>query len=95
MYIRNGFTQVTLKQFELMAHTIGFERKRIKYNKHVCHRNYFTSLENAENTKDLNELVEVGLMEKKEFDGDMVFWVTDWGFMLFGDIFDCKVYEGN
>lgn len=58
---------VTLKQFENMAHCIGFQQDRVrgrKNRRYEAFRNYFTT---SDNDPEWDNLVEQGLAEKHPF----------------------------
>lgn len=93
MYITKDAMKVSLEQFELMAHAIGFKRKRIKYNKYTAWRNYFqTSTKNIE----WGQLVQMGFAVKREREHfGITYHVNENGLELFGQIYECTVIEGN
>jgi hypothetical protein len=97
MYIQKEFGDITLNQLELMAHTIGFERKSIKYNKYKAYRNYFVTNERTADFKLLKVLESAGLVESKTTDKEIyqgfIFWVTKKGFEVLEKTFECKIEE--
>lgn len=98
MYLHKEFRDITLRQLELMAHTIGFDRRSIKYNKYEAYRNYFTT--SAANNEELDNLVDKGFMAKIEmWDGEKVrgycYSVTHKGLKVFSNLYDCKVSIGR
>ena len=95
MYIRKQFNDIKMRQFELMAHAIGFRRELIKYNKYKCYRNHFTISETdcSSTRADLEYLVEKGLMKSRLLERQIVYHVTEWGFILFAEVFDCKIQK--
>lgn len=99
MYIDREYEQITLKQIELMAHALGFERKRIKYNKYAAYRNYFTTTPSGKDFKELGKLVDMGLMRDSLISNDGVtiagisYHVTEKGKKLLGKLFSCSITE--
>lgn len=98
MYLQQEFRGITLRQLELMAHTIGFNRTSIKYNKYEAYRNYFTT--SGSGKKELDELVDKGFMAKIEmWDGEKArgycYSVTHKGLKVFSNLYDCKVSIGR
>lgn len=56
---------VTYKQIDIMKHTIGFNRGRIrgtKYHRYAPYRNYFDA--SPADITDIKRLVEIGLMKE-------------------------------
>ena len=56
---------VTYKQIDIMKHTIGFNRGRIrgtKYRRYAPYRNYFNA--GPTDIVDIEDLVEIGLIEE-------------------------------
>lgn len=100
MYLQQEFRDITLRQLELMAHTIGFDRKKIKYNKFEVNRNYFTTSAGGHKDKvELDRLVDLRMMIKRNvsWDGETIcqicYHVTKLGFSLFQKLYDCKLIE--
>lgn len=96
MYINKGANNITLKQLELMAHTIGFSRDKIKYNKYRAYRNYFSISKGCDDYLLLHSLSENGFMIERECNmtcGGILFHVTEKGLKVFETLFDCKIDE--
>lgn len=95
MHIRKGFYDINMRQIELMAHTLGFDRKKIKYNKHECVRNHFVihKIDGKRDRIELDDLVGKGMMKSTTNGEQITYNVVEWGFMLFGEIYNCKVFE--
>ena len=95
MYIRKSFTDLNLRQLELMAHTIGFSREKIKYNKYQCYRNHFviSKTDGSRNRVELDDLFGKNLMVKRYVDDQIIYRVTSLGLTLFEEVFDCKCVE--
>lgn len=84
-------TEITLYQINLMKHTIGFDRKKVKRNKYIAWRNYFCA-----GQKDVDHwetLIRVGLADKFEKFGNIVYYVTEKGFELLGGLLGIKIVE--
>ena len=58
---------VTYKQIDIMKHTIGFNRGRIrgtKYRRYAPHRNYFQA--GSADIADIKKLVKIGIMKENK-----------------------------
>ena len=96
MYISKEDGLIKLRQFELMAHAIGFNRDKIKYNKYKAYRNHFSTSEDSSDYKDLNNLAKKGYMIERKCNftcGGIIFHVTKKGFNLFEKMYICTVSE--
>lgn len=88
-----------LKQIDIMKHTIGFRRDRIKgkkYPKYEAFRNYFCTCKACDDFEMLKDLENQGLMDCKETDrGSCYFHLTDEGIKYLADITDVKITMGE
>lgn len=91
---------ITSEQIDNMKHCIGFDQNKVtgtKYRKMKAYRNYFTT---CDNDKDLDNLVDQGLMVKRDFangcgDNPKVYFVSDEGFEFLSDLTEIEIIEGK
>lgn len=85
---------MTLKQYNLMRHAIGFERNKIKYNKYTLYRNYFCAGINTQDCMEWYEICNYGYGNKSEIqssDRMIYFEVTQKGLDLIANQEKCKI----
>lgn len=75
--------KVTLSQCELIKHTIGLTKDKIKRNKFIEWRNYFTT---GTEDEELEQLVNMGVMNKFDkrdtWHNCIIYCLSDLGFEL-------------
>jgi len=86
--------KITISDYDLMLHAIGFQRNRVHRYKFRTHRNYFA--ENIDSTASWDKLFELGvadIMEQKEC---MIFYkLTNLGIQFIEAREGCKVLFEN
>lgn len=89
---------ITSEQIDNMKHCIGFDKNKVtgtKYRKMKVYRNYFTT---SDNDKELDNLVDQGLMVKRDFkngvgDNPKCYFVSDEGFEFLSDLTEIEIFE--
>ena len=78
--------KVTKSQIALMHHTIGVHNTVGVSELSSPYRNYYSASNGCDCMDELNELVEMGLMVKREsaFSSDTLFHLTSNGYMMIG-----------
>lgn len=86
--------EISISNYDLMLHTIGFERNRVHRYKIYPHRNYFA--ESVSSTDDWDTLERLGVAELMERKDDMVFYkLSDLGIKFVEAREGCKVIFDN
>lgn len=83
---------ISLEQIKLMKHAIGFTSKKIKRGKYVAWRNYFCSYGES---RDWEQLVELGFAEKNQREKAIYYFVTKKGMDYIGEIMGAKIIESE
>ncbi len=93
---------ITVKQINLLKHTIGYDKERvrgIKHRRYEAYRNYFTCSPGRINYwESLSNLCEIGLMNKQgptEWIPDYIFTVTTLGVTYLEHVLDVKIIMEN
>lgn len=89
---------ITSDQISYMKHCIGFDKNEVRGTKNrrmEAYRNYFTT---SNDDKELDNLVNQGLMNKKDFpngcgDNPKVYFVTNEGFEFLSKLTEIKITE--
>lgn len=86
---------ITLKQIKNMKHAIGYRRERVKRNKYIMFRNYYTT---NGNNQSWDELVGLELANKRYYhngcgDNPQVYFVSKKGIELLEQLLECKIVE--
>lgn len=84
-------TEISLYQLNLMKHTIGFDRKKVKRGKYIAWRNYFGA-----GQKDIDhweKLVIIGLAGKFSKFGNTCYYVTEKGAELLSGLLGVRIVE--
>lgn len=88
----------TYEQIDNIKHCIGFHNSKVtgtKHRKMEAYRNYYTT---SDNNKDLDNLVDQGLMSRENFnngvgDNPQCYFVSEEGFNLLSDLTGIKITE--
>lgn len=83
---------ITIDQLRKLEHTIGFSRREVKRNKYTAFRNYYCD---SCNNEELDKLVVLGLMEKREKLGSVIYFVTDKGFEFIECVESMQIVRGE
>lgn len=89
---------ITSNQIGYMKHCIGFGKNQVrgtKYRKMQAYRNYFTT---SDNDKELDNLVDQGLMSKRDFsngcgENPKVYFVSEEGFKFLSKLTEIQITE--
>lgn len=89
---------ITSEQISHMKHCIGFNKNKVtgtKHRKMEAYRNYFTT---SDNDEELDNLVEQGLMVKRDFkngvgDNPKCYFVSNEGFEFLSDLTEIEITE--
>ena len=89
---------VSSSQISHMKHCIGFDKNKVKGTKHrkmEAYRNYYTT---SDNDNELDNLVEQGLMVKRDFkngvgDNPQCYFVSEEGFEFLSDLTEIEIFE--
>ena len=81
---------ITLKQINLMKHTIGFEGNKVKRHAYKAYRNYFCA---GGDMKEFQDLVIVGLAVADVRQGDTYYFLTPKGIEYLSKIVGVRIVE--
>lgn len=87
---------ITLTQYGLMCHVIGFERGRVRYGKYDAYRNHFCCHIDSDRT-DWNNIIRNNLATKKASPErkNVYYSLTNKGIELIARREGCKIVEDN